>query len=197
MFTVSLTARRRVLRTSVHKWWSGLSRLVAALVVATAGGCSTSVPQPPEFDRTVNFGRYWVYAWTGQPKRLPRDLELLDWRIRTAVDGQLALKGRRKQISGERPDFLVAYRLTVEEGTINTFRDWFEYREAGGGGSPSEAYTQGFEQAFLVLEMFEPVDRRLVWRASSKAVIDTEHVHKQNERVDEAVREMLSGFPPH
>jgi hypothetical protein len=186
MFAI-VTAKKNRLR---------LFALGAALLLAIAAGCSSSVPQPPEFDRTVNFGRYWVYAWTGQPRRMSRDLELLDWRIRTAVDGQLALKGRRKQVSGEKPDFLVAYRLAVEEGTINTFRDWFEYRAAGGAGSPSEAYTQGFEQASLVLEMFDPVSRQLVWRASAKAIIDTENVHKQNERVDAAVRRMLTGFPP-
>jgi hypothetical protein len=170
--------------------------LVLAALVATASGCSSSAPRPPEFDRSVNFGRYWVYSWTAPPRTSSPDLELLDWRIRTAVDGQLALKGRRRRVSGENPDFLVGYRLAVEEGTIDSFRDYFDYRKAGGAGSPQEAYVQGFEEAVLVLEMFDARSRRRIWRASARAVVDAAHARKQNERVDEAVREMLAGFPP-
>jgi hypothetical protein len=169
---------------------------IVAVLQLVAAGCSTTTARPAEFDRTANFNRYWVYEWTSRPREGSSDLDLIDWRIRTAVDGQLALKGRRKRVAGENADFLVGYRLMVEEATIDTFGEYFEYRRAGGSGSPQEAYVEGYEEAKLVLEMFDASERRLLWRASAKAVVDAVRARKQNERIDTVVREMLAGFPP-
>lgn len=179
----------------VHKVWMKFLSLLLASVVA---GCSSSVRQKAaEYDPSVHFGAYRTYAWTGDGLRAgASDVEMLDWRVHKAVDSQLASKGYVRQSATATADFLVRYRVKIEEAMVDSFRDYFAYRGAGGTGSPQEAFTHGFEEATLILEFFDGKTRQLGWRGRAVAVVHPKASENQNERVNKAVAQMLKGFPP-
>ena len=179
----------------MHKAGMIFCSLVLAAVVS---GCSSNVRlKAAEYDPSVHFGAYRTYAWTGGSLRGgAEDVEMLDWRVHQAVDGQLASKGYVKQSASASADFIVRYRVELEELMVDSFREYFAYREAGGTGSPQEAFAPGFEEATLILEFFDGKTRQLGWRGRAVAVVHPKKSENQNERVNKAVAQMLEGFPP-
>lgn len=168
------------------------------LLLTVLSACPNRVrPLPAEYDPAVHFGAYRTYAWTGDGWRPgAADVEVLDMRVRRTVDVQLAEKGYGRQSGTARADFLVRYRLKLEEKTVDTFRDFLAYRDAGGTDSPQGAFTAGFEEATLILEIFDGRTRQLAWRASAEAVVQPRENKKQTERINNAITQMLMSFPP-
>jgi hypothetical protein len=175
------------------------ARGAAALFVLTAlMGCATKPAMRISSDHspTANWSAYHTYAWrtvSAVPGRAPRgQADLLDWRIRNDVDGQLAVKGYT-QIRSGRPDFWIDYHLDQKEKTTDTIGDYVRYRQGGGKEGPSEAYVFGYQEASLILEIVDARTQLLVWRASASAVASSD---RSGDKVKEAVDAMLQRFPP-
>lgn len=172
-------------------------RCAIILLLLTVNACATTNPivVKAESSPTADFARYATYAWLYAPPeghgRGPRsESELLDWRIRAAVDTQLAARGY--QTTAAHPDFLVAYHIERTEKTTDSFSDYWRYRQSGGEADPAEAYVFGYEEGSLILEFTDARTRQLVWRASATAMLSAD---KQQERTQEAVRLMLRRLP--
>jgi hypothetical protein len=175
----------------------GLRNAVAAAFVGVLGGCaaSTGIDIHSEHDPSAQFNSLRSYAWVSRsqtPGGVQDARALLDWRVRTAVAAELSAKGYVEQPGGS-ADFLIDYRVVRKEKDIKSFSDYFRYRSSGGGKDITEVYVRGYQQGSLVLEVLEPRQRRLLWYATASAVINSE---KQEERVRQAVNEMLQRFPP-
>jgi hypothetical protein len=168
---------------------------VAWFTLLGACAASTGIDVHSEHDPSAQFNGFRTYAWVSgdkQPVGVQDARALLDWRVRTAVAAELSAKGYVEQ-PGSSPDFLVDYRVVRKGKEIKSFSDYFRYRNSGGGRDITEVYVRGYQQGSLVLEVVEPRNRRLLWYATASAVINSE---KQEERVRQAVNEMLKRFPP-
>lgn len=168
-----------------------------------AASCST-LQIHSDHDPNANFSRYRTYGWATEPgAAIAPDIsgvpsELIDQRIRGAVDSQLAAKGLRRASGGESPDLLVTYHLKQRQkaeaaggaglGFGYGFGPWF-----GSAGYPSYSYQQ-YTEGTLVLDLVDARSKRLAWRGI--ATDKTEGPEKSDEKISQAIAETLERYPP-
>ena len=197
-----------------------ISWLLALGTVVTSIGCS-SVEVSTDFDPTADFGALKSYAWLPKPQKEsgnPQidDNQVMHTRITNAVEKQLAVRGFGSGPS-DTPDFLVRYNVSLRRkmssdntdpslGVIGPGWGFDEHRYGGGWGStsgwnpraPSEAFASDYQEGALVLDIVNPVNRKLIWRGMANAnVYASDSSGEREERINEAVTKMLAKFPPY
>lgn len=176
---------------------------VLASVALCAFGCS-SLQVGYDYDPSVDFSRYRTWYWLpptsdGDPRT---SNDLLNARIRNAVEEALAAKGYRRAPTGE-GDFGVGYHTAIEGKldvrTIDTYYGygpgWGHY--GGLGGMGTETYVDQYDQGTLLLDVVDARTHRLAWRGSASArVVEGLQPEERAARIRKAVDEMLAKFPP-
>jgi len=176
--------------------------LAVLLVLVVSLGCAGKSANPSDLIRvqseqspTASFYGAKTYGWvwepTPDPGRQRTQEDIRDWRIRNAVEAQLADRGYVK-VPKKKADFLVDYHTDRKQRTISTFSDYLKYRDYGGTGQISEVYVVGYEEAVLIVEIFDGRSRQLAWRASGTTVVNP---GDQPDRTTAAVRRMFARFP--
>ena len=175
-------------------------RLAAVVCLAIFAGCASKKVDPIrvsyESSPALDVAVYRTYAWRSaaleRGSEEARDSALLsDWRVRNAVDRQLAAKGYEKRPSGG-VDFLVDYSIAVTDKNTQTISDYMNYRDRGGALGPQEAYVFGYQEGSLIIEIVDVKTRELVWRASGTAVAN---LRDNTALMERAVGRMLQRFP--
>ncbi len=169
-------------------------------VVLLAAGCS-SVSVSHDFDPKVDFASLRTYGWIAAPQSassdsIQRELasdSLVEGRVKQAVNQQLALKGLRE--TTQNPDFLVAFHTGVQDKTdIQSWGYGYGYWGMGGGGISTINYQEGT----LILDFVDPKTNNLIWRGVGKEVVGQGGMspEKRQERIDNAVEQILKKYPP-
>jgi len=183
-----------------------LLTLVAFIILS---GCS-SLSVNYDFNQQTDFTKYNTFDWLPFPKDMKVD-ELNRARFVTAVEDNLAGKGINQNTSN--PDFVIATHFGKENKVDIT--NWgytyapsgyyrgYGYRHPGNYGyAGSYASTGGvsvyeYEQGTLILDVVDAKTKKLIWRATAKAIVSPASTpEKQNEKIKNAVREILENFPP-
>jgi hypothetical protein len=170
----------------------GVVAVLGALLPACAAG--TGVTIDTESAPGVNFAGFHSYRWRSPARPLPeagREGQILDWRIRTTTEVALAAKGYVLLGSGP-VDLLADYQIVVRDKQTNTFREYAQYKQRGGDALLSEAYVQGYQEGTLILELYDRMSNRLVWRATASAVLGDE---PNPDRLKAAIHDMISRLP--
>ncbi len=145
-----------------------------------------------DYDRTADFSKYRTYNWI--PSRTTVD-QLTDQEIRRAVDKQLAEKGLVRV--EQNPDLLVDYQFTVrEQQQIET---WGDPAWGPGWRSPTWATTTvtSVPVGTIVVDIFEPARRQLVWRGVGTRTIDPSgDPEKRAKRLDKGMAKLFKNYPP-
>ena len=180
--------------------------LLAALTtvcLAALLGC-VSYPVETDYDPEIGFDSLHSYTWlsttrdkTGDPRI---DNDLLDRRVRRAVEAAFETKGYRKVAAAE-ADFAINYHVGIERQIdVQTYVDTpsygYGYRWSGGY---SHAYTtvQEYDVGSLILDVIKPNEERLIWRGATQARMYEEGTPEQRDtRVQAAVDAILAKFPP-
>ena len=182
---------------------SRLNGLLTALLTAAAlaGGCST-MQLSSDYDPSVDFSRLGSYDWLPDPRPPtgdPRlDSSLLEARVRSAVETQLAARGYAK-VSADQADFLVTYHVALESKLdVDTIYRSYGYGWGRGYGPVAyDTVVREYEQGTLLLDFVDPETRNLIWRGSASAEITPDSTpEKSQERANTAVARMLERFPP-
>ena len=170
---------------------------VLGAAAALGAGCS-SWSIKSDYDHQAAFGRYRTFTWLAPPvgsREAGLVNTLLDQRLKSETERDLAEKGIRVATEGETPDFQVAYHVATREKIEAT--DWgyaggpyMGPGYMGGAGMTVSSYTEGT----LVLDFIDNRTRRVFWRgAASRPVEDPASAAT---RVGEAVDRMLQQYPP-
>jgi hypothetical protein len=179
--------------------------LAIVLMTIIMAGCS-SLSVQTDFDPTANFAQLKTYDWqpapppTGDP-RIDGNTLLQD-RIHAAVDKNLQAKGYIKASNGK-PDFLVGYYANVQSktsvSTVNTYYGYgagWGYGGWGYVGAPSTQVYQ-YDQGTLILDISNPVGKKLLWRGAASDVVDpTQPADVREYQLNQAVTKLLQNFPP-
>jgi len=161
-------------------------------------GCASMNVQS-EHDEAADFSTYKTWDWLPASPDAPADSfyvdAFADTRIRNAVEKTLREKGYEK--SSESPDFLVNYHAALQDNlTVTQVSDTYRnnpYAEFDW----TSTYTYEWQVGTLILDFFDARTKRLAWRASVQAEVrQTDNVEMKEDRVNKAVKEMLSKFPP-
>ncbi|NTV01625.1 MAG: DUF4136 domain-containing protein [Chlorobiaceae bacterium] len=179
------------------------------LALLSLAGCST-LSVSSDYDSSVNFTSYRTYRWqlpgdTASGKDLLATNPLVGRRVKLAVDRELAARG---YVLSERGpvDFTLSAVATVRQmarmepdpvtWNVGYYRGrpmW--YRSWWGAPWPTVVY---YEEGALLLDITDAARKELAWRGVVRGMVeDYDSPDRMQERIDEAVRKLLSEFPPH
>lgn len=170
-------------------------------------GCSATQIEIAR-DPFARFPKSGTFAWLDEANTLPEDARVnraeVEARIRRAVERHLGTRGYKLSSDG-RPIVCVAFHAAVGGGldaaAMNEqYWSWGYGPDGAWGFGPNRtvAYEAGptFERGTLILDIVDPQTRRLLWRGSASADVDLQATtQEKDQRVDEAVKEMLGQFP--
>jgi hypothetical protein len=167
----------------------GLAILTVLLACCMLRGQDVKTNYMPGTD----FFKYHTYKWVAIPGRGAPD-EILEAQIKQAIDAQLSAKGLTK-VEGDKADLLVGYQVGVTKE-----REWNAYRTGFGfpGGLDSATATSStVNVGTLVLDIYDPAARQLVWTGTaSKSIDSSKDPHKIQKNLNKAMQKLLKDFPP-
>lgn len=168
-----------------------IKRLLPILILFS---CSNELRVYHDFDRSVSIQRLTNYNWLPARQIESRNNpifynELVDKRIKTAVDGQLKQKGYVRSDSSEQ--MIVHYHIVIENKTsvrsepfgYNYGRYWLE----------NELDTYRYEEGTLIIDFMDSRNCDLIWRGWAVAVVDNGVISE--ELINKAVAEIFKTFP--
>jgi hypothetical protein len=157
--------------------------------------CSTALAQDVTTNAMpgTNFAKYHTYKWvTVEGVSYPN--QIVDTQIKNSIDSQLAAKGLAK-VDTDKADLYVAYQVSVDQE-----KQWNAYGMGGGlrwGGGMATAQSSTISIGTLVLDMYDPSTKQLVWTGRVTKTIDASaNQAKKQKNLDKAMQKLLKGFPP-
>jgi hypothetical protein len=140
----------------------------------------------------TDFSKYHAYKWAtigdgGAPD------QILDAQIKQAIDSQLVAKGLTK-VDRDKPDLLIGYQVALtKEREWNANGRGFGFPWFDGGTATSSTINVGT----LVLGIYDPAAKQLVWTGSaSKSIDNSNDPQKIQKNLNKATQKLLKDFPP-
>jgi len=150
-----------------------------------------------DYDRSANFNGYKTYQWVDY-KRVDVGDQLLDRDIKRAIDEQLAGKGLRRVQTGG--DLLVGYEAGISQekqfdslGSAWGGPSWGPW----GNGGNTRVTSSTIDVGKLVIGIFDPASKQLVWRGSASKTLDISKDPDKNYRtLEKAMAKLFRNYPP-
>ena len=141
----------------------------------------------------TDFSKYHTYKWvTIEGAKYPN--QIVDAQIKQSVDAQLATKGLTK-VEGDKADLYIGYQTSLAQQ-----EQWNAYGMGGGyrwGGGMATATSSTIEIGTLVLDMYDPSTKQLVWTGRATKTLDPgNNQQKKQKNLDNAMKKLLKNFPP-
>jgi hypothetical protein len=166
-------------------------KLLGIVVATTAWNVAAAQDVRYNFMPGTDFSKYHTYKWVSIEGGSHPD-QIINAEIKQAVDSQLAAKGMTKT-DGEQADLYVGYQIAVDkEKQWNAFGMGGPW--AGGMGS---ATSSTINIGTLVLDMYDPTTKQLVWTGNATKTIDpSSNQEKNQKRLEKAMAKLLKHYPP-
>jgi len=175
-------------RVSTQMVKLGMALVLALLASGTAPAQDVSTNSMPGAD----FSKYHTYKWvTIEGATYPN--QIVDTQIKNSIDSQLAAKGLTKA-DGDKADLYVGY-----QGSIDKQKQWNAYATGGlrWGGGMANASSSTISVGTLVLDMYDPSTKQLVWTGRVTKTLDPNaNQEKRQKNLDKAMQKLLKNFPP-
>jgi hypothetical protein len=142
----------------------------------------------------TDFSKFKTYRWVSiEGARYPN--QILDAQIKQAIDQQMATKGFTKT-DAPTADLDLAYQASMNQST-----QWSAYSTGGvrwgWGGGMAVATPTTINTGTLILDMYDPALKQLVWQGSAtKTVNPGNSQEKIQKNLDNAMKKLLKDFPP-
>lgn len=181
------------------------TRLVAASLAVMLGamllGANDAAAQKvaTNYDTKVDFTQYKTYKWVDITGATYPN-QLVDTQIRQAIDSTLAMKGMTKA-DGDDANVYVAYQISVQQSTqYNTYGTGGVGMGAGAwgwGGGMSTTTPQTINTGTLVVDLYDPAMKQLVWQSTAtKQMNPSSDAAKNQANLQKAVDKMFKNYPP-
>lgn len=141
----------------------------------------------------VDFSKYHTYKWVAiQGSTHPN--QIIDAEIKQSIDAQLSAKGLTKT-DGDKADIFVAYQTAVDQQ-----KQWNGYGEGGGwrwGGGMATATSSTIDVGSLVVDLYDPGTKQLVWTGMATKTLDPSSNQQKNQKnLDKAMAKLFKNYPP-
>jgi hypothetical protein len=189
---------------------AGRFALTLALVMALAAAVHAGIKVKVDYDKEYDFTKVRTFGWhpdgAGEVKILERsgdDPEAIrtKWEptVKDAVEKELAKRGLVPATSGT-PDLYIHYYFLVGPASDSQYRGQFVGAIPPWGVPDFEMTTTSlkiFEQGTLILDIIDGPKRQINWRGKADAEVNRQNsAVKRDQRIREAVAELLKKFPP-
>ncbi|MGB2634877.1 MAG: DUF4136 domain-containing protein [Candidatus Acidiferrum sp.] len=167
----------------------GMVLLLALLAGTLASAQDVTTNSMPGID----FSKYHTYKWvTVQGATYPN--QIVDAQIKQSIDNQLAAKGLTKT-DADTANLYIGYQVS-----LNQEKQWNAYGMGGGlrwGGGMATAQQSTIAIGTLVLDMYDPTTKQLVWTGRATKTLDSNaNQQKKQKNLDNAMKKLLKNFPP-
>jgi Domain of unknown function (DUF4136) len=140
------------------------------------------------YDRDANFFAYQTYQWVENDRKV--DDQLLHQDIRRAIGSQLAQKGLRRV--AQNADLYIRYGTAV-----NKERQLDAWTMGPRWNGMVRGNTSTVEVGMLVLHIYDPAKKKLVWRGSVSKTLDVnKDLDRNYKNLEKAVSKLLRNYPP-
>jgi hypothetical protein len=157
--------------------------------------CTVTLAQDVKFNFMpgTDFTKYHRYKWVvieggSHPN------QIIDAQIKSSIDSQLAAKGLKKT-DGDNADLDIGYQVAVDQQ-----KQWNAYGMGGGlrwGGGMATAQSTTINIGTIVLDMYDPSDKNLVWTGTATKTLDPSSNQEKNQKsLDKAMQKLLKNYPP-
>jgi len=174
------------IRKVMIKLGAGLALAMLACALTPAQDVSTnSMPG-------ADFSKYHTYKWVPIDGAVVPN-QIVDAQIKQSIDSQLATKGLTKT-DGEKADLLIGYQISITQE-----KQWNAYGTGGmrWGGGMASAQQSTISTGTLVLDMYDPAGKQLVWTGRvSKTLDPSANEGKKQKNLDKAMQKLMKNFPP-
>jgi Domain of unknown function (DUF4136) len=173
---------------------AGLSALLLAVGLVTAG-CASPPPKPETMrDPSVNFANFKTFGWTasGTTEATEAPVLLLDTNIRNAITAVMQRKGYVLAPAGTTPDLRIAYETaSADKIENNPVRVGIGMGSWGGnvGGSSIRNYTEGT----LVIHAIDSARNAEVWQGRVSGKVTKGSLEPA--AINQAVATAMADFP--
>ena len=180
---------------------TGIFWIVFALLILQA--CS-GIKVSQDYEQGYDFSGLITFAWKPNDNNEYGliDNDLMDRRIRTAIDNTLSAK-QYTQIDSSKPDFYISYHLTVKQviSSSNVSGGFSIGRSSRGRygsiGIGTGGQVRAYDQGTLLIDVTEVAQGKLIWRGiSTQSVTGHSDPEKLTQLVNETVEKILLQFPP-
>jgi hypothetical protein len=148
-----------------------------------------------DFDRQADFPSYRTYAFLPEPTRSPTNPlvaePLVRKRVHAAFDRHAPGRGLVPAREGAQ-DLNVAFYVDVKE-KVDVTSYGYDYHWEWGATRSVDVYR--YQEGTLILDLVDARSGELVWRGWVVAEVSGKP-EGSGERIDEAVRKILAGWPP-
>lgn len=184
-----------------------------ALAIMVLQGCSSGMTIGSDHQEGVDFSHYKTYRWhdNSGAARSYHGNDILDTRIREAIDLELLTKGYILKDSGD-VDFQVNYSVTTKDKTdvrsYNTYsgpapgfsmgygRGYYRYGYSMTYYNQPEVRTVHYQEGTFVIDVVDPSDK-LVWRGSAESRLKKNlTIEEKRAGIKNVVNKVLTLFPP-
>ncbi len=143
------------------------------------------------YDRATNFAAYKTYQWVDIQGGKVAD-QLMDQNIKRAVDEQLAQKGLTRVEKDA--DLFVGYQAAVSQEKSVTL--WGTGPRWMGGGM-AQGETSTIAVGKLVVNIYDPARKQLIWRGDAAKTLDPSKDPDKNYRnLQKAMAKLFKNYPP-
>lgn len=141
----------------------------------------------------TDFSKFHTYKWVNIEGGAHPN-QIVDAQIKQSIDSQLASKGLTKTDS-ENADLNVGYQVAVDKE-----KQWNAYGTGGGirwGGGMGTATQSTINVGTLVLDMYDPSTKQLVWSGkATKTINPSSNQEKNQKNLNKAMAKLLKNYPP-
>jgi hypothetical protein len=140
----------------------------------------------------TNFSKYHTYKWVSI-EGASHPNQIVDAEIKQAVDEQLTSKGLTKT-DNEKADLYVGYQVAVDQE-----RQWNGFGMGGGlrWGGMASATSSTINIGDLVIDMYDPGTKQLVWTGTVTKTLDPSSNQEKNmKNLNKAMAKLMKHYPP-
>jgi hypothetical protein len=160
------------------------------------------------YDKGTDFSKFKTYKWVLiKGAQMPNDI--VDKQIKSTIESQLLMKGLTA-VDTDNADLYIGYQTAVgSEKQFSSFSSgmgpgwgygggWYGGGWYGGGGmSTTTGQTTTIYVGQLVLDMYNPAGKDLIWRGTASKTLDPKaKPDKQQKNLNKAVAKLLKNYPP-
>jgi hypothetical protein len=164
-------------------------KLILLWALLSAGTLLAAQDVQYNYDRNTSFGAFKTYQWVDAGARGISD-PLLDRDICRAIDAQLAQKGLQT-VERDGELYITYYTVNQKERRLDAWGmgpRWSGFARAN---------TSTIDIGKLVIEIFDPAKKQVVWRGVvSKELQVSKDPDKNYRNLEKAVAKLLQNYPP-
>lgn len=163
--------------------------------------CS-SISVKTDYDQEVDFKRFKTYQWykgkiEGEDA-LGRN-PLVKNRVIFAVDKAMLSKKYKLLEEGEADLVLAVYAGAKERMQVTNYGGYggrYRWRR-GGWGHGGYTDVNYYDEANLIIDMFDPKEKMFVWRGVATGILNPpSDQDEQQKKIDDVVMKIINEFPP-